>query len=222
MWKRIASKICGLQKRRIDFIKTLYYSKKWPSATKGRCIVAKKTYVDASRNGLKRYGEVHIGCPKGIFGNIAIPGREATMIKIDGNGELYLQDGVFIYAGVRIIVADKGRVTIGENTSIAANTYILSRNEISIGNDCAISWDCQIMDSDFHEILYGNEAGFKDAPIIIGDHVLICSKVTILKGVRIGDNVVVAANSVVTKDIPAGCVAAGNPAMIVKKNVNWL
>ncbi|MDD6344985.1 MAG: DapH/DapD/GlmU-related protein [Oscillospiraceae bacterium] len=50
---------------------------------------------------------------------------------------------------------------------------------------------------------------------------MVCSKVTILKGVVIGDNAVIAANSVVTKDVPAGCIVAGNPAQVVRKNVNW-
>ena len=48
-----------------------------------------------------------------------------------------------------------------------------------------------------------------------------CSKVTILKGVVIGDNAVIAAGSVVTKDVPAGCIAAGSPARVVRKNINW-
>ncbi|WP_285946812.1 CatB-related O-acetyltransferase, partial [Thomasclavelia cocleata] len=55
------------------------------------------------------------------------------------------------------------------------------------------------------------------APVVIGDNVWIGANVTILPGVTIGDYVVVAAGSVVTKDVPAYCVVGGNPARVIKK-----
>ena len=214
--RKLISKINEIRRKKIAVFKTLQYTRIWPSDN-GWFIVAKKTYIDAGKNDLKRYGEVHIGYPKGIFGYLAIPGIASTLIKIDGNGSLHLHDGVYIYAGARIIIASTGKVQIGSNTSIAANTYILSRNEIRIGSDCAISWECQIMDTDFHEVIENRNKVTE----IIGNHVLVCSKVTILKGVVIGDNAVIAAGSVVTKDVPAGCIAAGSPARVVRKNINW-
>ena len=218
--KAILSKFNSIRKRRIDVARSLWYTKKWPS-DHGKFIVAQKTHVDAGKENLMRAGNVHIGCPKGIFGHIGIPGVDATLIKVDGNGTLYLQEGVCLYAGTRIIVAGQGCVEIGKNTSIAANTYLLARNQITIGNNCAISWDCQIMDTDFHEIADECGAHATDAPVIIGDHVLICSKATILKGVKIGNNAIIAANSVVTKDVPDSCMVAGNPAKIIMENVHW-
>ena len=53
--------------------------------------------------------------------------------------------------------------------------------------------------------------------IKIGQNVWICDKVTILGGVTIGDNVIIAAGSVVTHDIPSNCMAAGMPARVIKK-----
>ena len=55
------------------------------------------------------------------------------------------------------------------------------------------------------------------APIVLGKNVWVGSNVTILQGVTIGDNAVIAAGAVVTKDVPAGCVAAGVPAGVIKK-----
>lgn len=59
----------------------------------------------------------------------------------------------------------------------------------------------------------------KCAPIIIRDHVLIGANSIILKGVTIGEHSVIGAGSVVTRDIPANCIAGGNPCKIIK-NIN--
>ncbi len=61
----------------------------------------------------------------------------------------------------------------------------------------------------------------KTKPVKIGNHVWIGTRVTILKGVNIGDGAVIAAGSVVTKDIPAGSLAAGVPAKIIRDKVIW-
>jgi len=58
-------------------------------------------------------------------------------------------------------------------------------------------------------------------PIIIGDHVWIGMNVTVLKGVTIGDGAVVAAGSMVTKDVPPHSLVAGVPAKVVKTDVEW-
>ena len=55
------------------------------------------------------------------------------------------------------------------------------------------------------------------APVIIGNNVWIGGNVNVLPGVTIGDNVVIGAGSVVTKDIPANCVAVGNPCRVIRK-----
>ena len=218
--KAILSKINGLRKRRVDVLRTLWYSSKYP-ADHGKLLVAKETYVEADKKSLVRSGNVHIGCPKGLFGNIGIPGRDKTLVLVDNGGKLVLGEDVYIYSGARIIVGGRGVVQIGDNTSIAANSYLLSRSRIAIGSDCAISWDVQIMDTDFHDIADGKSEPVKDAPVVIGNHVLICSKATILKGVSIGNNSIIAANAVVTRDVPDGCIAAGNPARIIKENTDW-
>lgn len=56
-------------------------------------------------------------------------------------------------------------------------------------------------------------------PVVIGNNVWIGDKATILPGVTIGDGSVIAANAVVTKDVPAFSVVAGNPAHVIRKNV---
>jgi acetyltransferase-like isoleucine patch superfamily enzyme len=58
-------------------------------------------------------------------------------------------------------------------------------------------------------------------PIHIGNHVWIGMNVTILKGVQIGDGAIIAAGAVVTRNIPARCLAGGVPARVLKENITW-
>lgn len=81
------------------------------------------------------------------------------------------------------------------------------------------------MDSDFHSILnYKGEKINSSKPIIIGDHVWIGCRNTILKGVKIGDNIVVSANSTITRTITEeNCVIGGHgKAMeVIKREIGW-
>ncbi|MCQ2515275.1 MAG: hypothetical protein MJ094_00245 [Saccharofermentans sp.] len=74
------------------------------------------------------------------------------------------------------------------------------------------------MDSDAHKVI-GNDNEARE--ISIGNHVWIGSRVTVLKGVSIGDGAIIAAGSVVTKDVPAHSMVAGCPARVVKEYVEW-
>ena len=81
------------------------------------------------------------------------------------------------------------------------------------------------MDTDFHQILDNNQNVVnKPTPIFIGNHVWIGCRTTILKGVKIADNVVIAANSTITNSInETNCIYGGNAKManIIKQNINW-
>lgn len=76
-----------------------------------------------------------------------------------------------------------------------------------------------IRDSDNHDIIY--DGYMKSAPIWIGKHCWIGMRACILKGVTIGDGAIVAAGSVVTRDVPARALVGGVPARIIKENVEW-
>lgn len=109
-------------------------------------------------------------------------------------------------------------INIGANTVLSNDITIIAQSEIKIGERCLIGDRLTIYDNDFHEIdpstrtrSYG-----KAASVNIGNNVWIGSLVTILKGVTIGDNSIIAANSVVTKDVPANTIVAGNPATVIR------
>lgn len=94
------------------------------------------------------------------------------------------------------------------------NTFFMDYAPIRIGDGTHFSIDNMVITShhdrkDFNKIIAN--------PVIIGKNVWISTRCTILEGVTIGDNSIIGAGSVVTKDIPANCFAAGNPARVVKK-----
>lgn len=134
-----------------------------------------------------------------------------------------------------IIVQHKGVVIMHEYSKIDSTTQILCVNRVEIGAYTAIAHNTIICDNNNHPISPAYRKEMRptpvghdmrmwrhsaNAPIIIGENCWIGTNVRICKGVTIGDNSVIAANSVVTKDIPANCIAAGNPARIVKYNID--
>ena len=103
------------------------------------------------------------------------------------------------------------KIIIGNHVEMSG-TSIVSNNSVTIGNYALIGANCQIGDRDGH----GNRYQSSSQPIIIGDYVLLGMNVTVLKGVTIGEHSIIGANSVVTNDIPANCIAVGNPCKPIK------
>jgi maltose O-acetyltransferase len=89
---------------------------------------------------------------------------------------------------------------------------------VKIGENVRIAPYTIILDSDFHDIK-DHFADGPSKPVIIEDNVWLATRCTILKGVRIGKGSVVAAGSVVTKDVPPNCIVAGVPARVIKEIV---
>ena len=101
---------------------------------------------------------------------------------------------------------------IGAGTDINRGAYLMDGAKITIGEHCFIGPNCGMYTAN-HPLCYAERnRGFEQAePITIGDNVWIGGDVTILPGVTIGSGAVIGAGSVVTKDIPAGTLAYGNP-----------
>jgi acetyltransferase-like isoleucine patch superfamily enzyme len=139
-------------------------------------------------------------------------------IELYENAEVTVQNTFFFHSGCDIMVFKNAKLNLGSGY---INRYAKIRcySAITIGHGVAISENVTIWDSDTHTII-GKEDHITQ-PIIIGNQVWIGANATILKGVTIGDGVVIAAGSVVTKSIPDHCLAAGIPAKVIKENVNW-
>ena len=136
------------------------------------------------------------------------------------NGELIIEGNVNVGKGCRFDVCT-GAICVLRQCSITGQSNFIVANRLTIGEGSVISWGCEISDSDWHNIDYQGKRE-RDQAIVIGSHVWIGSHVKILKGVHIGNNPVVAANSVVTKSFgEENILIAGNPAMIIKRGVEW-
>lgn len=112
------------------------------------------------------------------------------------------------------------KIEIGDKTRIHG-TCIHAFNSIKIGKSCLIAANCQIIDGNGHDLSFPdienriNTDGISK-PVVIEDNVWIGANSIILPGVTIGKGSVIAAGSVVTKDIPPMVVAGGNPVKIIK------
>lgn len=127
---------------------------------------------------------------------------------INEGGRLTAENCKF-YSGVRFEIGPEATLSIGNGTYINRNTLIVSKKQVTIGRDCRISWDVVIMDSDLHPL---NSTTVVHKPVTIEDKAWIGCRCIILKGVTIGEGAVVAAGSVVTRDIPPYTIYGGSPA----------
>ena len=116
-------------------------------------------------------------------------------------------------------LAPNARLFLGANSGMSG-AVVCAASLIEIGEGTLIGSGAMIIDNDFHEL---SPAGWREAspsnarPIKIGREAFIGARAIILKGVTIGDRAVGGAGAVVTRDVPANCVAAGNPTSIRAK-----
>lgn len=132
--------------------------------------------------------------------------------KLTCKGRIIVNDDVMLYA--------KGQLTIGKQFGINKNSRIVAHEHIEIGNNVTIGQFVSILDHDHRYTFVDDNMqldGYVTAPIRIGNNVWIADKCTILKGVTIGNNVVIGANTLVHKNVPDNVVIGGVPFRILKK-----
>jgi acetyltransferase-like isoleucine patch superfamily enzyme/coenzyme F420-reducing hydrogenase beta subunit len=154
-----------------------------------------------------------------VMGTERIPSNMSnTRLKMDKwtrlvvNGDFRANEGTFIWITHSGILELEGGF-INEGVAITCASYI------KIGKNCHIARGTRISDFNGHIIEDKNYRASK--PVIIGNDVWIGFQCMILPGVTIGDGAVIAACSVVTKDIPPYSMAGGNPAKIIRTHVKW-
>ena len=139
-----------------------------------------------------------------------------------------LGSGVSIRAGARIeaLKTNPARIpslVIGDNTNIEQNVHIICHDRVHIGSNVSITGNCSIVDvtHTYKDIDDPQKIGARildeDSYVEIGDGCFIGMGTVVLPNVTLGKYVVVGANSVVSTDLPAYCVAAGSPAKVIRK-----
>ena len=160
--------------------------------------------------------------------NVQIPGKVFWQVgggKISFGRDFYFSsgEGVNPIAGNMqgaVYVEDGARLTIGDNVGMSS-TRLWVHNSVTIGDNVKIGACVLITDTDAHPMDYmarrNTNEGTKSAPIVIEDDVWIGAHSVVLKGVTIGARSIIGAGSVVTRSIPADCVAAGNPCRVIRR-----
>ncbi|WP_302415053.1 DapH/DapD/GlmU-related protein [uncultured Prevotella sp.] len=163
-----------------------------------------------------------------VFGkNLQIPGKVSWLIR---GGRITIGDNFYLSSGngvnpiasnlsADVYVEPGAALTIGNNVGMSS-TRLWIHESARIGNNVKIGGCVLITDTDAHPMDYmarrSSNEGTKSAPVVIEDDVWVGAHCIILKGVTIGARSIIGAGSVVTKSIPADCVAAGNPCRVIK------
>jgi acetyltransferase-like isoleucine patch superfamily enzyme len=168
---------------------------------------------------LRRAGRLSVAT---VQAHLALRGRARSGARIFGQPPR-LKGDVTIGARFRseapqfrsaITAAHGGRVAIGDRVFVNQGVTIHSAVSITIGDDVMIGDLVGIYDTNFHEVDEGG--GVVRRPVVIGRNVWIGRGAAVLPGVSIGDHSVIAAGSIVSADVPARSLVAGNPAVVVR------
>ena len=115
------------------------------------------------------------------------------------------------------LYADFGKnISVGEGVFINACCHFQDHGGVTLGDGCQIGHNVVFATLN-HELAEERRSVTYPAPIVLGKNVWVGSNATILQGVTIGDNAVVAAGAVVTKDVPANAIVGGVPARFIKR-----
>lgn len=165
-------------------------------------------------------GMVRFGLP-----SLGIQDHKYERTVLELTGTLVFMGRAFIGQGSRICVGKEGVLTLGKSFKITGNTDIICQKEVSFGSNCLLAWDILIMDTDFHFVLDKDGKIINlPRPIIVGDHVWIGCRNTVLKGVTIASDTVISSNSTVTRSVlERNCIVGGHGKSleILKQGIDW-
>lgn len=150
-------------------------------------------------------------------------GRQSVLqlpVRLDGERGIEIGDRVFVGASSWLQTFGEGRLRIGDGTALSGHAVLSAASELVIGRRVLMARGVYLAD---HGHAHADltrpviEQGLANiAPVRIGDGAWLGENVVVCPGVHVGRNAVVGANSVVTHDVPDGCVAVGAPASVIR------
>ena len=141
-----------------------------------------------------------------------------TRFSLGKNSSITVNGDFAVGSGSDIRVFDNGELILNGG-GCRPGVQIVCFKKITIGKGCAIARDVIIRDTDAHQLVDSNHQMTQE--VSIGEHVWIGNRAIVMKGVTVGNGAVIAAGSIVTKDVPDKCLVAGVPAKVLRHNVEW-
>jgi maltose O-acetyltransferase len=138
---------------------------------------------------------------------------------VDNQGRLTLGDRVRLdstVAKLELVTLPGGHLEIGDNVFINYGSSLVASAHVKVGSDSLIGTHVMVMDCDFHRV-EDKSWDTTGEPVVLEERVWLGNRSMILKGVTIGRDAVVAAGSVVTRDVPPRTLVAGVPARVVRR-----
>lgn len=173
-------------------------------------------------------GDIVFECPmRRSLITIGFEGRSGTeqqraVISVKNGGRIVFNGSANLLSGTSLVVND-ATLSFGSHFLCNTNGYFAcTRRNITIGDDTLFGWNVFLNTTNGHPVVIDGKRSELDGEIIIGNHVWICSYVNIAKGVEIADGCIVSQCSLVLRNqLTPNALVAGNPAKIVKENVEW-
>jgi len=161
---------------------------------------------------------VKLGVDRGSFDK----GDKYSYLRFEKGSTLTFEGSAKMCSGFVVDVGSGATLTIGKGFHANYNFICTSNTEVRIGEELLAGWNVTVRDTDGHEIIDPDGIVNSDKPISIGNHVWLCSGVSVMKGAHLADDCVVGMNSVITKPIQQSkCLIVGQPARVIKENIQW-
>lgn len=195
---------------RLSILRTLYLSRRHG----GRIIVFRGTRIK-----LEKGARISVAPGARLMLGTTHYGGTPVSLNIQRNARLTIHGDVAILRGTRVIIGEDAHLEIGHQSFINFDSAVTCYEHLIIGANCAISWDVNILDGNGHELAVAGVPRPRKWPVRIGDNVWIGAGASVRAS--IADGSVVAAGSVVTREVPPKVIVGGNPARVIREDVTW-